>query len=1279
MMYFKILMNFYFFTLLLFVVSCNEKNKNTHPKFEDLSAKIEIKNVKLNTQGGYKNNQIFERPIDHSSYVKDSKTGVYLPLIGDTIKVTQKKVKSNIFYNKTSLRLNNKIKIDSVRYNSINEDSLKKSSITNITRTDIQLKKNQFKLSPDCPKIKKVNASVLNQNYSNFIEDFTVQNGLVDSDITDLLIDNSNNLWISTTKGLSKFDGEYFCNYSQDNGLASRIIQKLFLDSKGNIWIGTMEKGIIKYDGNHFISIDSNGEILGQDIWDITEDKKGNIWIASNHGLFSFKENTLTSYDFTSQFNFSSKTDVISVEIDLKNNLWISFLGSGVLKFDGNNFYQITEKDGLNSNKIWNISVDNKGDIWFGDLDRGVSKLSEKKITTYLLPQGITKISFGENDNVWLSMSSKGVVNLKNKELIDKFSGLTGEMVCAPVIDNGDGLIFIGIYNHGLSIYKDKNFKTLVEKNGLNYHEISQIKKTNMGGVLLTYWSDNIKKSGFAKIYNDSIENFVCPKWISSIYEDGNTNNFFIGLYKSGFYFYDRRNLYTYLLDSGQEISSLFNGHGHDEIVSIEYADSSNIWIITSRGLYKLNWVKNEIIKYHQFNFFDGASSVLDLDSNLWIASEGKGLYKIIEDSVIQYTEKEGLTNNWISCISLAKDNGIWIGTESGELTKYIGGQFFHLYNLPNPIGDSDSSVLFVLEDLNGNIWFANYYDLYSINLNGKDLSSIRKNDDYSLSYFNYKDGFNHKFLNPNNAIIDNKNILYYGSSHGLTKFKIPLNKKEDRYYYKPKLIDLKINDKRYSYASTPTKKNVGFTYSQKKRLYNIPENLVLNHNYNQLEFNFVSTDWTAQHKVKYLYKIEDYDTKWYETQNTTAQYKNIPPGNYIFKVYAVGPNKLKSKVLTFSFKILNPWYLSHWAKISYIFFSIGLIYLIVHLRTLRLKTRQKELEVEVDKATRENINLSNIMIEQEKIILAGEIAGTVAHELNTPLGAIVASSKGLKENYILSSDLLKKSNKSDIDFAFSLEFDFSSSIFKSGRKSLKMKRQIFNKLIVNHGLDEENATFLSDWLFKARINIDDFKAVDYIINSENSYNLLRLINAIANTKELLTITMDASKRSAQVIKEIKQSLDLTQEQKNNRINLKKNILTVVKLFSHEIKDSAELILDIEEDVYIIGWDFKLYQLWSNLIKNAIYAVNEKSENRKIKIYSKTNNNKVQVIIENNGPKISDELSNKIFEKFYTTKKYRGSGLGLGIVKGVVEAHQADISFYSEETKTQFQITFSCV
>jgi Signal transduction histidine kinase len=54
-------------------------------------------------------------------------------------------------------------------------------------------------------------------------------------------------------------------------------------------------------------------------------------------------------------------------------------------------------------------------------------------------------------------------------------------------------------------------------------------------------------------------------------------------------------------------------------------------------------------------------------------------------------------------------------------------------------------------------------------------------------------------------------------------------------------------------------------------------------------------------------------------------------------------------------------------------------------------------------------------------------------------------------------------------------------------------------------------------------------------------------------------------------------------------------------------------------------------------------------------------------------------LFNKILKKFYTTKKYRGSGLGLGIVKGVVEAHQADISFYSEETKTQFQITFSCV
>jgi signal transduction histidine kinase len=64
-----------------------------------------------------------------------------------------------------------------------------------------------------------------------------------------------------------------------------------------------------------------------------------------------------------------------------------------------------------------------------------------------------------------------------------------------------------------------------------------------------------------------------------------------------------------------------------------------------------------------------------------------------------------------------------------------------------------------------------------------------------------------------------------------------------------------------------------------------------------------------------------------------------------------------------------------------------------------------------------------------------------------------------------------------------------------------------------------------------------------------------------------------------------------------------------------------------------------------------------------IKITAAENDGFVTVSIANNGPKIPDEIKEKIFDKFYTTKaRKNGSGLGLSIVRSVLEEHNAKIT-----------------
>jgi two-component system sensor histidine kinase AtoS len=96
------------------------------------------------------------------------------------------------------------------------------------------------------------------------------------------------------------------------------------------------------------------------------------------------------------------------------------------------------------------------------------------------------------------------------------------------------------------------------------------------------------------------------------------------------------------------------------------------------------------------------------------------------------------------------------------------------------------------------------------------------------------------------------------------------------------------------------------------------------------------------------------------------------------------------------------------------------------------------------------------------------------------------------------------------------------------------------------------------------------------------------------------------------------------------------------------------------------------------LLKNAIESIEETETKGVLKIYSEVKQGAICIYFENNGPLIPEETQKIIFDKFYTTKaKKNGSGLGLSIVKSVLEEHNASISLSSDEEKTTFKLTFT--
>ena len=133
-----------------------------------------------------------------------------------------------------------------------------------------------------------------------------------------------------------------------------------------------------------------------------------------------------------------------------------------------------------------------------------------------------------------------------------------------------------------------------------------------------------------------------------------------------------------------------------------------------------------------------------------------------------------------------------------------------------------------------------------------------------------------------------------------------------------------------------------------------------------------------------------------------------------------------------------------------------------------------------------------------------------------------------------------------------------------------------------------------------------------------------------------------------------------------------KDIELVLTLYYNQTKYGVEIERRYEEVPPVLCYPDKLHQVWVNIINNALQAMNNKG---KLIIAVAKMEDKVRVSITDNGPGIPESIMDRIFEPFFTTKKLgEGTGLGLDIVKRVVNEIGGEISVESRKGETTFHI-----
>ncbi|MEN9400708.1 MAG: hypothetical protein RL632_1811, partial [Bacteroidota bacterium] len=337
------------------------------------------------------------------------------------------------------------------------------------------------------------------------------------------------------------------------------------------------------------------------------------------------------------------------------------------------------------------------------------------------------------------------------------------------------------------------------------------------------------------------------------------------------------------------------------------------------------------------------------------------------------------------------------------------------------------------------------------------------------------------------------------------------------------------------------------------------------------------------------------------------------------------------------------------------------------------------ELETRVIEETKKNLELAKSITDQEKLVTLGEIASGIAHDLNTPLGAIKSGAESIQYTFErLFNDTIEFCTDEQIHFAWSRAATKQVELFIGG---MQQRREVATALTyINQtypSFSEEKQHEIAEGLVKARISIEETEVIEQIVNSENSVHFINLIYHTSMIRNFINAISISNERATKVIQGLRTFIKDHQHGTKGPVNLHQNISTVLSVFDYEIRRNTDLQFDVDRNLTVHAHDIKLFQLWSNIIKNGLESMEEHEGRGLLHIFSTETNKTISIHLENNGPMISKEVQAKIFDKFYTTKSAKnGTGLGLNIVKNILDEHDASISLDSNELLTTFTITF---
>jgi signal transduction histidine kinase len=313
--------------------------------------------------------------------------------------------------------------------------------------------------------------------------------------------------------------------------------------------------------------------------------------------------------------------------------------------------------------------------------------------------------------------------------------------------------------------------------------------------------------------------------------------------------------------------------------------------------------------------------------------------------------------------------------------------------------------------------------------------------------------------------------------------------------------------------------------------------------------------------------------------------------------------------------------------------------------------------------------------LRDEKLISLGKLAAGLAHELNNPASAVMRSSKTLSEALKSADEAgrqLAAAHLSDSQFA---AIESTRTVCGTPHASLSaieradQEDEIANWL-ADHDADEECALPLAD----TGVTLAALDTLAANLDGDALDAALRWISASCLLRALSSEIETASSRMYNLVAAVKGFSYMDHAPTPEPVDIRRGIADTLTVLGAKTRSkSVQVSMDIPDDLphaHAVGAE--LNQIWMNLIDNALDAV---AVGGRVAVTAGTELESVVVRITDDGPGIPKEIQQRIFEPFFTTKGVgKGTGLGLDVVRRLLQRHEGGVSVESEPGRTEFQV-----